>query len=42
MKKRIFGLAATALLAGVAITTAAQAKDVVIGVLYPLTGPVSG
>ncbi len=41
MQKRILGLAATALLAGVAITTAAQAKEVVIGVLYPLTGPVA-
>ena len=41
MKKRFLGLAATAMLAGVAITTAAQAKDVVIGVLYPLSGPVA-
>ena len=41
MKKHIMGLALTALVAGVAITTAAQAKEVVIGVLYPLTGPVA-
>ena len=41
MKKRILGMAATVLLTGVAITTAAQAKDVVVGVLYPLTGPVA-
>jgi len=40
MYKRLFGLAAAALVAGATIATA-QTKEVVIGVLYPLSGPVA-
>lgn len=40
MRTRIIGLAAAAWFAGVA-TAAAQTKEVVVGVIYPLSGPVA-
>lgn len=40
MRTRILGLAAAAWFAGIA-TAAAQTKEVVVGVIYPLSGPVA-
>ncbi|MEE8297669.1 MAG: ABC transporter substrate-binding protein, partial [Hyphomicrobium sp.] len=40
MRRKLLGLAAAALLANAA-TAAAQAEDVVVGVIYPLSGPVA-